>query len=162
MLIGPACCLYMRLFVWHYFDSKPQREANVMSEKAKTASSTVYATPAQQSNDTQHVDTTLVARGREREIENSKSTGIFHRKARKTSGAGTIFQQGGQAWCVTQSFPAGGLGGVRPQAGPGAEPRRQTHFGNNLLKIYLKSGLWFVVYTPNSDPISDVHWLVRR
>ena len=27
----------------------------------------------------------LVARGREREIENSKSTGIFHRKARKTT-----------------------------------------------------------------------------
>ena len=77
-------------------------------------------------------------------------------------GAGTIFQQGGQAWCVTQPFPAGGLGAVRPQAGPGAEPWRQTHFGNNLLKIYLKSGLWFAVYTPNSDPISDVHWLVRQ
>ena len=27
----------------------------------------------------------LVARGREREIENSKSIGIFHRKARKTT-----------------------------------------------------------------------------
>ena len=27
----------------------------------------------------------LVARGREREIENSKSTGIFHRKARNTT-----------------------------------------------------------------------------
>ena len=42
-------------------------------------------------------------------------------------------------------------------------PRRQTHFGKNLLRINLKSGLFSVaVYTPNSDPISDVHWLVRR
>ena len=42
-------------------------------------------------------------------------------------------------------------------------PRRQTHFGNNILRINLKSGLFSVaVYTPNSDPISDVHWLVRR
>ena len=47
--------------------------------------------------------------------------------------------------------------------GSGAEPRRQTHFGKNLLRINLKSGLFSVaVYTPNSDPISDVHWLVRR
>ena len=30
--------------------------------------------------------------------------------SRTHSGAGTIFQQGGQAWCVTQPFPAGGLG----------------------------------------------------
>ena len=42
-------------------------------------------------------------------------------------------------------------------------PRRQTHFGKHLLRINLKSGLFSVaVYTPNSDPISDVHWLVRR
>ena len=42
-------------------------------------------------------------------------------------------------------------------------PRRQTHFGKNLLRINLKSGIFSVaVYTPNSDPISDVHWLVRR
>ena len=42
-------------------------------------------------------------------------------------------------------------------------PRRQTHFGKNLLRINLKSGLFSVaVYTSNSDPISDVHWLVRR
>ena len=35
------------------------------------------------------------------------------------SGAGTIFQQGGQ----DQPFPAGGLGGsVRPQRGPGQSP----------------------------------------
>ena len=54
-------------------------------------------------------------------------------------------------------------GAVSPPAGSGAEPRRQTHFGNNLLRINLKSGLFSVaVYTPNSDPISDVHWLVRR
>ena len=38
--------------------------------------------------------------------------------------------------CVTQPNSAGGLGGaVSPPAGSGAEPRRQTHFGNNLLKI---------------------------
>ena len=31
------------------------------------------------------------------------------------------------------------------------------------MQINLKSGLFSVaVYTPNSDPISDVHWLVRR
>ena len=42
-------------------------------------------------------------------------------------------------------------------------PRRQTHFGKTLLRINLKSGLFSVaVYTPNSDPISDVHWLIRR
>ena len=33
-------------------------------------------------------------------------------------------------------------------------PRRQTHFGKNLLRINLKSVLFSVaVYTPNSDPI---------
>ena len=38
---------------------------------------------------------------------------------------------GGTGWCVTQTFPAGGQGGaVSPPAGFGAEPRRQTHFGN--------------------------------
>ena len=67
---------------------------------------------------------------------------------------------------VTQPFPAGVWGAlaVTPSpAGSRAEPRRQTHFGKNLLKINLKSGLFSVaVYTPNSDPISDVHWLVRR
>ena len=48
-------------------------------------------------------------------------------------------------------------------SGVRAEPRRQTHFDKNLLRINLKSGLFSVaVYTPNSDPISDVHWLVRR
>ena len=37
------------------------------------------------------------------------------------------------------------------------------HFGKNLWQINLKSGLFSVaVYTPISDPISDVHWLVRR
>ena len=55
------------------------------------------------------------------------------------SGAGTIFQQGGQAWYVTQPFQAGGVGGtVSPPphaAGSGAEPRRQTHLGNNRLEI---------------------------
>ena len=53
--------------------------------------------------------------------------------------------------CVTQPNPAGGLGGAAsPPAGSGAEPRRQTHFGNNLLKIGLKSGIWVAaVYTTN-------------
>ena len=64
----------------------------------------------------------------------------------------------GEDQCVTQPFPAGGVGGtVSPPAWPArAEPWRQTHFGNNLLKIDWKSGLWV------ADPISDVHWLVRR
>ena len=56
-------------------------------------------------------------------------------------------------------------GAVSPPVGSGVEPRRQTHFGKNILKINLKSGLFSVaVYTPNSDPdpISYVHWLVRR
>ena len=70
----------------------------------------------------------------------------------------------GTDWCVTQPFPAGGLGGaVSPPAGSGAEPRRQTHFGTNVLKINSKSGPFSVaIYTPNSDPISDVHWLRQR
>ena len=33
----------------------------------------------------------------------------------------------------TQRLPAGGAG--NPPVGSGAEPRRQTHFGNNILKI---------------------------
>ena len=36
---------------------------------------------------------------------------------------------------VTQPFPAGCGGAVSPPAGSGAEPLRQTHFGNNRLKI---------------------------
>ena len=62
------------------------------------------------------------------------------------------------------TFSSWGSGGaVSRLAGSGAEPQRQTHFGKNLLRINLKSGLFSVaVYTPNSDPISDVHWLVRR
>ena len=72
----------------------------------------------------------------------------------------------GADWCVTQPFPTGGLeGAVSPPAGSGAEPRRQTHFGTNVLKINSKSGPFSVaVYrpTPNSDPISDVRWLLQR
>ena len=68
------------------------------------------------------------------------------------------------------TFSSWGSGGAvsppPPPRGPGqsrAEPRRQTHFGKILLRINLKSGLFSIaVYTPNSDPISDVHWLVRR
>ena len=60
------------------------------------------------------------------------------------------------------TFSSWGSGGAvsppPPPAGSGAEPRSQTHFGKNLL-----SGLISVaVYTPNSDPISDVHWSVRH
>ena len=75
-----------------------------------------------------------------------------------------IRKWGGADWCITQPFPAGDLGGaVSPPAGSGAEPGRQTNFGNTLLQINLKSGLFSVaVYTPNSDPISDVHWLIRH
>ena len=48
-----------------------------------------------------------------------------------TSGAVTIFQQGGQY----QPFPAGVWVRCKPPAGSGAEPRRQADFDNNLLKI---------------------------
>ena len=55
--------------------------------------------------------------------------------------------------CETERLPAGGAGS--PPAGSGAEPRRQTNFGNNIdnwLKIrYLDRRL-----THNSDLISDV------
>ena len=47
------------------------------------------------------------------------------------SGAGTIFQQGGQ----DQPFPAGVWGRCKAPAGSGAEPLRQADFDNNLLKI---------------------------
>ena len=66
----------------------------------------------------------------------------------------------GTDWCVTQPFPAGGLGGV---VSPPGKPPRQMDFGTNVLKINSKSGPYSVaVYTPNSDPISDVHWLLQR
>ena len=55
-------------------------------------------------------------------------------------------------------------GRCKPQRVPRfrGRARRQTHFGTNLLKNNLKSALFSVaVYTPNSYPISDVHWLVR-
>ena len=52
---------------------------------------------------------------------------------------------GGTDWCVNKTFPAGGcVGAVRPPPGSGAEPRKQTHFGKNLLKMNLKSGLMSV------------------
>ena len=48
-------------------------------------------------------------------------------------------------------FSSWGFGGrCKPPTGAGAEPRKQTHFGNNLFKFGLKSGLWIAVYTPNS------------
>ena len=75
----------------------------------------------------------------------------------------------GTDWCVTQPFPAGGLwalyvpSGVRGAIASGAERRRQKHFGTNVLKINSKSGPFSVaVYTPNSHPINDVHWLLQR
>ena len=50
--------------------------------------------------------------------------------------------KGGVHFCLTQSFPAGGLGGaVSPPSGSGAEPRRQTHFGKQNLEIGLNSCL---------------------
>ena len=71
---------------------------------------------------------------------------------------------GGGGLVYNPTFPSWGSGGaVSPPAVSGAEPRRQTHFGKNVWQINLKSGLFSVaVYTPISDPISDVHWLVRR
>ena len=70
------------------------------------------------------------------------------------SGGSRNVRKGGGGAGVAQPSPAGGLGGVvSPPTGSGAEPRRQTHFGNNLLKIGWKSGLWVADYTPNSDPI---------
>ena len=42
-------------------------------------------------------------------------------------------------------------------------PEANAFWQKSFLRINLKSGLFSVaVYTPNSDPISDVHWLVRR
>ena len=38
---------------------------------------------------------------------------------------------------MNQPFPAGGAHSA-PSAGSGAEPRRQMHFGNNLMKSGLK------------------------
>ena len=38
------------------------------------------------------------------------------------------------------SWGSGG-GAVSPPVGSGAEPRKQTHFGKNIFKIKLKSGL---------------------
>ena len=53
-------------------------------------------------------------------------------------------------------------GRCKTPAGSGAAPRRQTRFGTNVLKINSKSGPFSVaVNTPNSDPISDVHWLLQ-
>ena len=40
--------------------------------------------------------------------------------------------------CVTQPFPGGGLGDVSPPARSGAEPRRQTRFGNYIIENWLK------------------------
>ena len=52
------------------------------------------------------------------------------------SGGSRNVRKGGGGADVAQPSPAGGLGGaVSPPTGSGAEPRRQTHFGNNLLKI---------------------------
>ena len=56
---------------------------------------------------------------------------------------------------MNQPFPAGGLGRCKPLAGSGAEPRRQTHFGNNLLKSDLKQ----VSGSPSTPPKS---WCTKR
>ena len=66
-------------------------------------------------------------------------------------------------WCVTQPFPAGVWGCCKPPNGVRGRAPEANGFWQNPLQINLKSGLFSVaVYTPNSDPISDVHWLVRR
>ena len=68
---------------------------------------------------------------------------------------------GGTDWCVTQPFPSGGH--CKPLSGVRGRAPEANGFWQNLLQINLKSGLFSVaVYTPNSDPISDVNWLVRR
>ena len=60
-------------------------------------------------------------------------------------------------------FQLGVWGRCKPPSRVRAEPRRQTHLGTNVLKINSKSGPFSVaVYTPNSDPISDVQWLLQR
>ena len=51
------------------------------------------------------------------------------------SGAGTIFQQGGQDQHLTNLIQLGSGGRSKAPAGSGAEPRRQADFDNNLLKI---------------------------
>ena len=66
----------------------------------------------------------------------------------------------GPQFCValyngeTQRLPTGIA--LSPPAGSGAEPRRQTPFGNNIQKIGWKSDILVAVYTHNSDLISDV------
>ena len=70
---------------------------------------------------------------------------------------------GGRVGVQPNLFQLGSGGAVSPSAGFGAKPRRQTHFGQNLLQINLKSGIFLVaVHSPNSDQINDAHWLVRR
>ena len=82
----------------------------------------------------------------------------------ETTGVDPDKKVGGDGLVCYPTFSSGGLGGtVSPPAGSGAEHRRQTHFGTNVLKINSKSGPFSVaVYTPNSNPISDVHWLLQR
>ena len=47
-------------------------------------------------------------------------------------------------------FPMWGLGGaVSPPAGSGAEPRKQTHIGNNLLKIVVLLYNFIMIYLYN-------------
>ena len=88
---------------------------------------------------------------------------VSHIHVRSTKGVDPDKKMRGTDWCVTQPFRAGGLGRCEPPSGVRAEPRRQTHFGTNVLKINSKSGPFSVaVYTPNSDPINDVHWLLQR
>ena len=70
----------------------------------------------------------------------------------------------GTDWCVTQPFPAGVWGRCKPPSGVrGRAPEANAFWQKSFTNFNLKSGLFLVaVYTHNSDPISDVHWLVRR
>ena len=52
----------------------------------------------------------------------------------------------GQDRLVTQLCPAGGLGGaVSPPAGPGAEPRKQTHFWQQSIENKLRINYWLKI-----------------
>ena len=71
---------------------------------------------------------------------------------------------GGGGLGCNPTFSSWGYGGCcKPPSGFRGRAPEANGFWQNLLQINFQSGLFSVaVYTPNSDPISDVHWLVRR
>ena len=74
------------------------------------------------------------------------------------------YESGGDGLVCNPTFSSWGSGGrCKPPSGVRGRAPKANGFLQNVLQINLKSGLFSVaVYTPNSDPISDVHWLVRR